>query len=230
MQENVTLKGKDDKLEIHFAELASYMTLREELLSKLDENKSFFQKANVKIVISGRTLSEAQRKEIKRIFLMDYDIKSVYFSEEQGEMKKTPVVYESKAVNSSEAFSDLSKESFGLVSNAYFDAQSIFISHTVRSGQRIECEGDIIVIGDVNPGAELIAGGSIAVFGKLRGLAHAGASGREDVCVAALYMEPKQIRVSGHVVITEERKNTVIGEVAELKKGTVVIRPINDKF
>ena len=68
-----------------------------------------------------------------------------------------------------------------LVSNAYFDAQSIFINNTVRSGQRIECEGDIVVIGDVNPGGEVIAGGSIAVFGRLRGLAHAGCSGRKDV-------------------------------------------------
>ena len=48
-----------------------------------------------------------------------------------------------------------------LVSNAYFDAQSIFINNTVRSGQRIECEGDIVVIGDVNPGGEVIAGGGV---------------------------------------------------------------------
>ena len=65
------------------------------------------------------------------------------------------------------------------VSTDYFRAKSVFVSHTLRSGQRIECEGDVVVLGDVNDGAEIIAGGSIAVMGTLRGLAHAGGNGTE---------------------------------------------------
>jgi septum site-determining protein MinC len=82
----------------------------------------------------------------------------------------------------------------------------------------------------VNPGAEIIAGGSIAVFGTLRGLAHAGAGGREDVCVAALYMKPKQLRLSGRVVMPEEnKKDPVVGEIAQLKDDRVVFKPISRK-
>ena len=101
-------------------------------------------------------------------------------------------------------------------------------NNTIRSGQRVECEGDIVVIGDVNPGAEVIAGGSIAVFGKLRGLAHAGCAGRTDVCVAAVNMCPKQLRLSGRVVtFPHEREDVQDAEIAELRDGKVVIRPVN---
>lgn len=231
MQSYVTIKGVDDKLEINFDERASYTMLREELISKLSKHKSFFKNAKTKVIISGRALSTAQRNEIKRIFKMDYDLTRVFYADEMNQYKSAPVVFDATPKNTAqkeeESFEDFSRQQVSLVSNAYFDAKSIFVSTTVRSGQRIECEGDIVVIGDVNPGAEIIAGGSIAVFGKLRGLAHAGASGREDVCVAALYMQPKQLRLSGRVVIPEQRKDAVIGEVAELKNDSVVIRPIS---
>ena len=233
MQENVSLEISDDRMNIYLSEMASYMSLRDELLAKLVANKSVLSNPRLKIFISGHNLSEAQRKELKRMFKMDYDIRDVYFSEEKAEIKETTLVYEKTAVNletKKENRVSSVNNAIGLISTAHFDAESIFVSHTVRSGQRIESDGDIIIIGDVNAGAEVIAGGSIAVFGTLRGLAHAGALGREDVCIAAIYMEPKQIRVSGHVVVTEDRSKAAIGEVAEYKHGQVIIRPINDRF
>ncbi|MEI6101117.1 MAG: septum site-determining protein MinC [Eubacteriales bacterium] len=85
-----------------------------------------------------------------------------------------------------------------------------------------------MVLGDVNPGPEIIAGGSIAVFGTLRGLAHAGAGGRKDVCVAALYMRPKQLRLSGRVVMSDDnRKDSAVGEIAVLDGERVVLKPIS---
>jgi septum site-determining protein MinC len=113
-----------------------------------------------------------------------------------------------------------------LVSREYFKARSIFVSHTLRSGQRVECEGDIVVLGDVNDGAEVIAGGSIAVMGTLRGLAHAGAMGRSDVVVAASELKPKQLRISGKIAMFPEEQASGIPEIAEYSKGSIVIRPL----
>jgi septum site-determining protein MinC len=229
VQSIVAIKGVDDKLEVYFNEMASYPSLREDLIQKLQNNKNFFLNSNAKVVISGRNLSQAQRREIKRIFAMDYGINNVYYADEIKRMQETAVLYQTKDAEDSES-PQMSAREIELVSREYFDAKSIFISATVRSGQRIECEGDIVVIGDVNPGAEIIAGGSIAVFGTLRGLAHAGAGGREDVCVAALYMKPKQLRLSGRVVMPDEnRKDAAVGEIAQLVEDKVVFRPINRK-
>lgn len=227
MQTIVAIKGVDDKLEVYFNEMASYPSLREDLIQKLQRNKNFFLNSDAKVVISGRNLSQAQRREIKRIFEMDYGISNVYYADEIKKMTETAVMYQ--AAPEAEP-PQIPTGELELVSREYFDAKSIFIATTVRSGQRIECEGDIVVLGDVNPGAEIIAGGSIAVFGTLRGLAHAGAGGREDVCVAALYMKPKQLRLSGRVVMPEEnRKDAAVGEIAQLVEGKVVFRPINRK-
>ncbi len=227
--QSVAIKGVDDKLEIYLNEQSSYQSLREELILRLQSNKNFFLNSNAKVVISGRSLSPAQRREIKRIFSMDYGIHNVFYSDEIKKMKEAPKTYEFKSAEIEKAMQNENTE-IELVSREYFDAKSIFIVSTVRSGQRIECEGDIVVLGDVNPGAEIIAGGSIAIFGTLRGLAHAGAGGREDVCVAALYMRPKQLRLSGRVVMPDDkRKDSVVGEIAQLVNDRVVFKPISRK-
>jgi septum site-determining protein MinC len=229
VQTIVAIKGVDDKLEVYFNEMASYPSLREDLIQKLQKNKNFFLNSNAKVVISGRNLSPAQRREIKRIFSMDYGISNVYYADEIKKAAEPAVLYQAQETEEKNPPQATLGE-IELVSREYFDAKSIFISATVRSGQRIECEGDIVVLGDVNPGAEIIAGGSIAVFGTLRGLAHAGAGGREDVCIAALYMKPKQLRLSGRVLMPDEnRKDAVVGEIAQLVEGRVVFRPINRK-
>lgn len=232
MQSIVTIKGKEDGLEIYLDEKSTYPVLREELMVKLKKNKEFFRDSDTKVVIRGKQISDAQRREIKRVFVMDFGIRDVLFGDEADMMREAELKIERPAPGNGKAQSIKKKDKYldevDLVSNSYFDAQSIFINNTIRSGQRIECEGDIVVIGDVNPGAEVIAGGSIAVFGRLSGLAHAGCSGRTDVCVAALNMCPKQLRLSGRVVtFPNERENVEDAEIAELKEGKVVIRPVS---
>ena len=168
----ITIKGKSGGvLEIAMQPLASYADIRLSVSEKLAKNKDFFTGTDVKVRFSGKVLSAAQKKELRRILFMDYDIKNVTFLDEEPEGLE-----EVSAVTSGEAPAE-SPNRVSLVSKDYFNAKSVFVSHTLRSGQRVECEGDIVVLGDVNDGAEVIAGGSIAVMGALRGLAHAGRDG-----------------------------------------------------
>ncbi|MEI6100478.1 MAG: hypothetical protein WCP73_01455, partial [Eubacteriales bacterium] len=142
--QTIAIKGIDDKLEIHLNEQSSYQSLREDLIEKLQNNKSFFLNANARVVISGRALSPAQRREIKRIFVMDYGIQSVYFSDEI-KPKESPKTFQPKPLEIEKPMQN-TKSDVELVSREYFDAKSIFITATIRSGQRIECEGDIVVL------------------------------------------------------------------------------------
>lgn len=230
MQNLVTIRGKENGLEIRLSEKSTYPVLREELIQVLKQNSGFFKDSRTKVVLRGKSLSEAQRKEIKRVFAMDYGISDVLYGDEADLLREVELKIEA-APKLREQKEDVTPgipaPDTDLISTSYFDAQSIFINNTVRSGQRIECEGDIVIIGDVNPGAEVIAGGSIAVFGKLKGLVHAGCAGRKDVCVAAVNMSPKQLRISGRVVtFPNGGKETGGAEVAEFRDGRVVIRPI----
>jgi len=216
---SITIKGKSGGvLEIAMQPLASYADIRNSVSEKLSRHRDFFTGADVKVRFSGKVLSAAQKKELRRMLFMDYDIKNVVFADEEPEELE-----EVDTVTSGEPPVENTNR-VSLVSKDYFNARSIFISHTLRSGQRVECEGDIVVLGDVNDGAEVIAGGSIAVMGALRGLAHAGATGRRDVVVAAQILGPKQLRISGKIAALPPDRPGDVPEVAEYKDGTIVIR------
>ena len=87
---------------------------------------------------------------------------------------------------------------------------TILYENSLRSGQRIDFDGNVVVLGDVNAGAEIVAGGHILVMGTLRGLAHAGSGGDEDATVTALtfapaaHKKPEIARVKEEGVVIEE--------------------------
>jgi septum site-determining protein MinC len=83
-----------------------------------------------------------------------------------------------------------------------------------------------VVIGDVNPGAEVVAGGDIVVWGRARGLVHAGALGDEGAVVCALDLAPMQLRIAGAIARSpEERRREPVPETAALREGQIVAAP-----
>ena len=95
----------------------------------------------------------------------------------------------------------------------------------IRSGGRILFEGNVIVMGDVNPGAEIVAGGSVIVWGRLRGVVHAGAKGNENAVVCALELVPTQLRIAGEIAVSPKKQGKSQPEVASLKDGQLVAEP-----
>ena len=76
---------------------------------------------------------------------------------------------------------------------------TLLVRRTIRSGQRLHYDGNVVIMGDVNPGAEVVCTGDILVLGALRGVAHAGAEGKVDATVFAFRLEPTQLRIA-HVI------------------------------
>jgi len=104
---------------------------------------------------------------------------------------------------------------------------TILIQRTLRSGQSIRYPGHVVIMGDVNPGAEVVAGGNILVFGSLRGVAHAGAFGNTKAVVTAFRLRPTQLRIARHITrapdVIDEDSSPQQPEVARISSGTVVI-------
>ncbi|NPV53304.1 MAG: septum site-determining protein MinC [Firmicutes bacterium] len=102
---------------------------------------------------------------------------------------------------------------------------TLLVKRTLRSGQGINHSGNVVVLGDVNPGAEVIAGGDIIVMGTLRGVAHAGVMGNEDAIVVALRLLPTQLRVANVIARApdERAKGPNVPEVARIRDGMIVI-------
>jgi septum site-determining protein MinC len=108
---------------------------------------------------------------------------------------------------------------------------ALLIRRPVRSGQRYRYAGTIIVIGDVNPGAELIADGDVIVWGKLRGVVQAGAAGNESAFVGALVRAPTQLRIGRYIARAPEpldkRPRASSAEVARVRDGNIIVEPWN---
>jgi septum site-determining protein MinC len=100
--------------------------------------------------------------------------------------------------------------------------EAVLVQRTLRSGFSLHHPGHVIILGDVNPGAEIIAGGSVVVWGKLRGMVHAGAEGNEEAVVCALDLTPTQLRIAGQIALTPQRRGKSQPELAQIKDGKVV--------
>ncbi|MDD3653841.1 MAG: septum site-determining protein MinC [Desulfotomaculaceae bacterium] len=105
------------------------------------------------------------------------------------------------------------------------DKNTILVQRTLRSGQSIHYNGNVVILGDVNPGAEVTATGSVIVMGSLRGVVHAGAGGDTKAMIMAFHLQPTQLRIADH--ITRPPDNEAVDpncpEMAQIKGGVVTI-------
>tara|TARA_B100000700_G_C15003629_1_gene837488 strand:- start:1450 stop:2097 length:648 start_codon:yes stop_codon:yes gene_type:complete len=104
-----------------------------------------------------------------------------------------------------------------------------FLLHkgTIRAGEHIKSEGDLLVIGDVNPGALVSANGNVMIWGKLLGIAHAGQSGDPKARISALKLKPVQLRIANKVAKgPKENQEPGLAEQAEISSGLIVINPL----
>ncbi len=112
--------------------------------------------------------------------------------------------------------------------------EALYVRRTLRSGTRIRHHGNLVIVGDVNPGAEAAASGDILVWGVVRGLVHAGALGDDTAIICALGLTPTQLRIGSHYALppseTAKKVNrTLAPERARLDKGRLIVEPWNTK-
>ena len=102
---------------------------------------------------------------------------------------------------------------------------AVFLHRTMRSGFKVAYQGHVVILGDVNPGAEIIASGSVLVWGRLRGTVHAGAEGDEAAVVCALDLSPTQLRIATRAATTPKNKGKPMPEIARINEDRIVAEP-----
>lgn len=113
----------------------------------------------------------------------------------------------------------------------YFPHNALYVPNTIRSGQRLVHDGHLIICGDVNAGAEVVAKGDIVVMGTLRGLAHAGCFGDESARIVAGSLRPPQLRIATKIARAPEESNkqqsgSRLPEVARIEGGEIGVFPL----
>ncbi len=106
---------------------------------------------------------------------------------------------------------------------------ALLVQKTVRSGLKISHSGHVVVIGDVNPGGEVYASGNVVVWGRLKGMVHAGMEGDEKAYVCALELAPTGLRIAGYTLTLPSRRGKIDPEIVSIQDGRVVAEPWKTK-
>lgn len=110
------------------------------------------------------------------------------------------------------------------------DFPTLLVERNLRSGQKVHHPGHVVIVGDVHAGAEVVAGGHIIVWGKVRGVVHAGAMGDSGAMVCALDLSPTQLRIAGYIARSpEEKRRRPMPETARVRDGRIEAIPWREK-
>ena len=205
--EIVKIKGTKTGLLLSFTQGFDFDTIEQDIREKLESGSGFFTRGTV-IQIAPDALRKDDQARLKRLFSRY----GVLFrtTDPLAAMQKTR-----EQPNPDRAASEEDAQ------------QMVVVNRTLRGGQEIRTKSSVLVCGNVNPGAQIIAGGSIDIRGTCRGMVHAGAYGNSKAFVIADHLMPMQIRIANLIARSpDEMEKTEKAERASIKDGQIVIEPI----
>lgn len=174
---NINIFLKKENIELKIKDEANINEIKAELTEKLPELKKFYKEEKTPILVTGKILKNTEMDEIRNLIQKEIKVEIEFDSPTALGLHGIKKTYKKDV--------EISKTKF--------------YRGSFRSGQRIEFEGSIVIMGDVNDGAEVIAEDNIVILGILRGMAHAGANGNEKAIISANLIESSQIRIASAI-------------------------------
>lgn len=255
MDNSVIIKGSRHGITVILDGNMEFSKLKECVRDKFTSSAKFFGNASMALGFEGRILDDDEQEQLVDIISDSSDLNIICLIDNDKEKDRIFEAAVSKAL-ADNAFSNQN----GITQQALSDQQNEitavqteddkahaaasdtdigdgqFYKGTLRSGQVLEAETSVIVLGDVNPGGRIIAKGNVIVLGSLKGNAFAGANGNEDAFVVALEMNPMQIKI-GDVIArssdgndkakTKEKKKNIMPKIAFVEDGNIYIENLD---
>ncbi len=213
----VTFRATVNGLVIILRQEDGFESIMGHIEEKVAQAGKFFKGASITVKYRGKTLSKDQEDRIFELLSKKTgaEIKSVERDDEEALKAQAQAVPQQPKIQMKRMFYTGIEE--GLTK---------FYRGTVRSGQLVNFGGNVVVIGDVNPGGEIVAAGNVVVMGSLRGLVHAGADGNKDAVVVAFNLQPTQLRIADVITRSPDekgQKGVAVPELASVKDDMVYI-------
>jgi len=200
--DKIIIKGNKEGLNvvINMNHFSDFDDMLESLIYKLSQGRKFYKGSTLKITTELKYINEKESRKLKDILFDEFLISDCIFQDQDDSTLK--------------------------VFNGIYEGKTKFLRKTIRSGQSINYPGNIVIVGDVNPGAEIYAAGNIIVFGTLRGVVHAGTNGNEKAIIAAIKLEPQILQIGDIVTRSpEDGGKPLYPEVAKIKNGSIIVEP-----
>ncbi len=213
--EIVKIKGSKTGLQLSFAANATYEAVLADIKEKLVSGSGFFLRGTL-VQFPADAFSAEKREEIKQLFHEYGLICRVFKGKEILPAMQAQINMQQEQIKAAETQA------------AELKAQEmVVVNRTIRGGQEIKTKSSVMICGNVNPGAQIIAGGSIDIRGTCRGMVHAGAYGDNTAFIIADHLMPTQIRISNLIARSPDKMEmTERAERAFIKNGQIVIEPI----
>ncbi|ADL12103.1 septum site-determining protein MinC [Acetohalobium arabaticum] len=208
--EGVNFRWDEGSLVITLDDELDFQHLIEQLKEKVIKAKGFFINSNLRIELNNRKLNKEEKNQLVEIFNSLQGLSVIEIVSNSILDQKTEEVKEDS------------------------ELPTLLLNRTLRSGQSITYEGNVVIKGDVNPGAEVTATGDILVMGIFRGIGHAGASGREESTIIAFRLQPLQLRIGNKISRApdgEVNYSTDYAdrpEIALIKDGAILIKELKN--
>lgn len=221
-EQTVAIKGIKDGLLITLSPTEEWLTITADLAARIDQQSAFFAGARITVELGERPVPKHELSSLKALL-------------ERRGLTLWAVVSDSNTTLGAAQALDLRTSTGGIipgedgsegteVNPEEIGIPGVLIRRTLRSGRTVHSEGHVLVYGDVNPGAQIIAGGDIIVWGRLRGSAYAGAYGDDQAVICALDMIPTQLRIAGYFATSPDDKNRKPRpEIASVRDDQIVV-------
>lgn len=231
MSDTITIKGIREGLLVSVTDAGEWGEAEQSLTARIDQTADFFRGARLALDVGVRALPAAELGRLRdRLSERGVSLSTV--------LSASPLTTQAaQALGLKVALAAAPPPAAQAQIDAETDPEeareeAVLVRRTLRSGRSVRHPGHVVVLGDVNPGAEIVAGGDILVWGRLRGVAHAGApaallpgasaAGDDDAVVCALDLAPTQLRIARHIATSPARKGAPQPEMARVKDGRIV--------
>ena len=209
MSSSVKIRGSKHGISVKLDNGASYEDIKKDIASEFKDAEKFLGEEKLAVSFEGKYLTEEQQEELVDIIHKNCNVHIVCIMDQNSEQEKR--------------FQKSVQETM-----MEFDASTgQFYKGHLRSGQVLEFDKSVIIIGDVNPGASIISKGNIIILGSLRGTAYAGASGKKNCFIVAMDMHPIQLRIADVFArASDNSKGPSEPRIAFVEDENIYIEPV----
>lgn len=208
IEDKIIIKGNKEGLNavINMNKFKDFDEMLEALIEKLSKGKKFYKGCTLKITSDLKYINERELNRLKDVLFEEFLVEDCIFENRE---EKTNSIFA-----------------------GVYEGRTKFIRKTIRSGQIINYPGNVVIIGDVNPGSEVYAAGNVIVLGILKGGVHAGVGGSDKAIIAAFCLQPQILQI-GHIITRspEDEAKPKYPEVARVKDNNIIVEPyLYNKF
>jgi len=239
-ESTVIFRGTREGISILLDAEIPFEQLKADFCRKAAAAKIFFGAGRAPVFFKGRALSAEERNELSQMILdeasLDVSRQAPDRCENKTELVPSPGIMafgrepdeQGRRVSAGFAAQNFRKK----IPDLSKEQNAVFHQGALRSGQSIRTAGHVVVMGDVNPGAEIISQGNIIVLGSLKGLVHAGCTGDCDAYIAALLLQPTQLRIAGIItafpgeIRVKGKKIMLTPSYAYIQNGQIYVSPL----